>query len=350
MLYISAKLVILLWAVFVAVSSASRNVELNITELCALAPNSTIRRPNSCTDWFKCPSTSEALDADQGTCVHGLYFNKNSGKCEDKYKVPCEFANYTVSGKNRCNESTENLFMADERSCNGYIYCHKGEERKSMCPNNLVFDAVKKACVYSHQYECPDRKAKAESDVICRSLKDGWYFADRDDCTKYNFCNKGVLERRSCNSSYAWSYVERKCVPADNVTCYPKAKKPEPEVKVCVDRVGPVSDEVTCSGYYFCKKVNGTHDRKPEHFTCDPGKFFDSGTLSCRDRVNVKCSLDRCEGMGNKYVNIAGDCRAYALCSNNKINTKGLCPNTHYFDERTQGCTSQVVNYAACAA
>ncbi|XP_065359681.1 peritrophin-44-like [Calliphora vicina] len=321
---------------------------INIKEVCDLAPNAVLLQPNTCSDWLKCASSPNATDMEEGSCVFGLYFNKNSGKCEYKDNVECPFES---TNKNRCSRENEGAFLADLEQCNAYIYCRQGEEVKSYCPSNLVFDPVNKACVYKHQYKCPETMPKTESDALCLSLPDGMFFADKNDCTKYSQCKNGQLKTHSCNSSFAWDYVQGNCVPADDVVCLPSAKKPEPELKVCVDFVGPVSDGVSCSGYYFCKKMsNATYDRKPQHFSCPAGNFFDMNTNSCRDRLNVKCSLDRCEGMGNKYVNVAGDCRKYVLCQNGVAGTPGSCPSTHYFDERTQGCTPQVVSYAACSA
>ncbi|TMW47748.1 hypothetical protein DOY81_007175 [Sarcophaga bullata] len=319
-----------------------------VQELCNLAPGTTILKPNTCTDWIKCPSERDSKDMEEGSCVFGLYFNKNSGRCEYKDSVSCP---YEAKSKARCDRSNDGAFLADENNCSGYIYCSSGEELKSNCPGGLVFDPVNKACVYKHQYTCPDKKPPTETNALCLSLPDSLFFADKLDCTKYSECKNSAILSHACNSSFAWDYLKGNCLPIDEVECVPHSKKPEPELKVCVDRLGPVADDASCSGYYFCKHVaNDTHDRKPEHFTCPAGNFFDSTTLSCRDRVNVKCNLDRCEGMGNKYVNVAGDCRAYVLCKNGMANNKGVCPNGHYFDERTQGCTPQVVSFAACAA
>ncbi|XP_037819116.1 peritrophin-44-like [Lucilia sericata] len=321
---------------------------INVDELCSLAPNALILQPNSCSDWLRCPSSPGASDMEDGSCVFGLYFNKNTGKCEYKDKVVCPFESRS---KNVCAGEADGSFVAVKDECNAYIYCSEGEENKSYCPSNLVFNPITKSCVYQNQYKCPVSKPPVEGDALCKSLPDGLFFADKQDCTKYSLCKNGELQTYSCNSSHAWDYIQGACVSIDNVVCLPSAKKPEPELKVCVNTVGPISDGISCSGYYFCKKMsNDTHDRKPEHFNCPAGTFFDQQTNSCRDRLNVKCTLNRCEGMGNKYVNMAGDCRKYILCQNGEPFTNGTCPNSYYFDERTQGCTPQVVNYAACMA
>ncbi|XP_075160915.1 peritrophin-44 [Haematobia irritans] len=325
-----------------------------VQELCALLPGATILRPNTCTNWIKCPTSSDSSDFEEGSCVYGLYFNKDKGMCMYKDEMECPYENSAPSG-NRCSRQLEGAFLADEDNCHGYVYCKNGEEMKSECPNNLVFDPHHGECVYEHQYSCPAAKAVEKRNPICMSLPNDVFFADQEDCLKYSHCLDGVLTSHECGEDQAWDHIKGICVATSEVVCLPTAKKPEPENEVCGSkttvRVGPISDGVSCSGYYFCKKMeNGQRDRKPEHFTCNAGYFFDNSTLSCRDRLNVKCSHDRCEGMDNKYVNVAGNCRAYASCANGEAVFKGNCPDNYFFDERTQGCTPQVVSYAACSA
>ncbi|XP_037815878.1 peritrophin-44-like [Lucilia sericata] len=96
---------------------------ISIDLLCSLAPNTTILQPHSCTEWLKCPSTIEASDMETGSCVVGLYFNKNTGKCDYKENVQCPFE---ISFKNRCSPATEGSFLVDENNCSGYIYCQNG--------------------------------------------------------------------------------------------------------------------------------------------------------------------------------------------------------------------------------
>lgn len=317
-------------------------------EVCDLSPSSTILVPDSCSAWLKCPSKPGAKDMDEGACVFGLYFNKETGRCDYKENVECPFEN---KEENLCANQPDGTFLADRTECQAYIYCKDGMELRSTCPSTLVFNPITKACVYSNQYKCPEFKTKPAADPLCSLLKNATFVADKTDCTKFGQCIEGALMTHACGEGKAWDYIDQECVDIDSVKCYPSAIKPEPELKVCVGKEGPISDEVSCSGYYFCKKMfNDTHDRKPQHFTCSSGMFFDSTTLSCRDRMNVRCPLDRCEGMGNKYVNVAGNCQKYALCRDGVTKTVGECPSNYYFDERTQGCTPQVVNYAACAA
>ncbi|XP_073841561.1 peritrophin-44 [Musca autumnalis] len=328
-------------------------------ELCSLLPGATILRPNTCTNWIRCPTTPDAGDMEEGSCVNGLYFNKDMGQCVYKDEMVCPYEHTPAPAKEqRCNARNEGSFLADEENCSGYIYCKNGAEVKANCPAHMVFHPDKLECVYASQYTCPEPKQKEEeskANPICLSLPNDVYFADQEDCTKYSHCLEGRLTSHACDEEQAWDHLKGLCVPVADVVCLPTAKKPEPENRVCANGdaviVGPVSDGVSCSGYYFCKKTtDGSRDRKPDHYSCTNGQFFDNNTLSCRDRLNVKCAFDRCEGTDNKYVNVAGNCRAYAMCSNGKTNDKGACPDDYFFDERTQGCTRRMISYAACSA
>ncbi|XP_005181186.1 peritrophin-44 [Musca domestica] len=328
-----------------------------VEELCSLLPGATILRPNTCTNWVRCPATPESDEYEEGSCVNGLYFNKDMGSCVYKDEMECPYENNTPVKVERCNAKNEGSFLADEENCSGYVYCKAGEEIKANCPTHMVFDPKKTECVYASQYTCPEPKKdkKAKQNPICLSLPNDVYFADKQDCTKYSHCLNGSLSTQACNDEQAWDYLKGLCVPVSEVVCMPSAKKPEPEVRVCSHNgtvvVGPVSDGATCSGYYFCKKTaDGSRDRKPEHFSCTNGQFFDTDTLSCRDRLNVKCTYDRCEATENKYVNVAGNCKAYAMCADGKTAETGFCPSDYFFDERSQGCTRRVVSYAACSA
>ncbi|KAM7355560.1 peritrophin-44-like [Cochliomyia hominivorax] len=343
---LKAKLLVIWLCHLLAILHADESI--NPVEVCNLVPNTILLQPNSCSAWLKCASSYGAQDMEEGACVFGLYFNKETGKCDYKESVECPFEKRIAKP---CENAKNGDFVADHSECNAYIYCKDGKEYRSYCPSNLVFNPIEKSCVYKHQYQCPVFVTPTASDPICSLLPNATFVSDKNDCKKYGQCVDGVYINYSCGESLAWDHVKRSCVDIDEVICYPMAKKPEPELKVCVNKTGPISDGESCTGYYFCKKMsNNSYDRKPEHFTCTKGMFFDSHTLSCRDRMNVKCQFDRCEGTNSKYVNVAGDCKAYATCVDGKTKSKGVCPSNHYFDERTQGCSAQVVNYAACSS
>ncbi|XP_036326255.1 peritrophin-44-like [Rhagoletis pomonella] len=354
----TTALVILATAAIAVVQANSKS--LSVEEICSQLPGGTyILRPNSCNNWVQCPSSTAAQDYEDGFCAYGLYFNKDTNRCETMKDVICPFeSSQTQSDTNRCASKKDGIFLADPDRCNGYIFCAKGEETRSTCPKDLIFHPTKSACVYPSDYECP--KAVSENvtvSPICQSVATGTIFADITDCTKYHQCVEGAkLKSLQCAEGQAFNHTTLQCVTRSGAVCHPLAPQLEPEIDVCGTsvqnaRVGYIADEDSCSAYYICtKQADGTPDRKPTHLKCQDGYFFDSGTWSCRDRLNVKCSLDRCESMSNKYVNVAGDCRAYARCRNGKTASRGECEVGYYFDERTQGCTPQNISYIACSA
>ncbi|XP_067642771.1 peritrophin-44 [Eurosta solidaginis] len=330
---------------------------LSVRDICSRMPAGIfILRPNSCNNWLQCPTSPDAQDYDEGFCAYGLYFNKDSNRCDSIENVSCPFESTQTKPENRCATAKDGAFLADPENCNGFVFCANGEETRSSCPKGLLFHPSKSACVYPKEYKCPKKSENISADPICNSIATGTIFADITDCTKYHQCtNGGKLDSLQCADGQAFNHTTLKCVPRKAAVCHPLAPELQPELEVCGTegniRVGYIADEASCSGYYICaKEDDGKPDRKPTHLKCQNGYFFDSNTWSCRDRLNVKCNLDRCEGMDNKYVNVAGDCGAYARCKNGVTINTGKCESDYFFDERTQGCTPHKISYIACAA
>lgn len=331
-----------------------------VIELCSIMPlGRTILRPNSCNRWTRCPTTAGGNDYDEGACVAGLYYNKDSETCEPLSKVSCPYATGSQNDMHtadRCASQPEGTYLPDDSDCSYFYYCTGGKALRSGCPSDLVFHADRRECVYRNTYSCPKPSEQLTPDPICRSMPNGMRFAHERECVKYHVCEAGVLVTEQCENNFVFDHLSGRCVEAATATCLAGAKMPEPENTICgtkqQPRVGYFSDERSCSGYYICGEVqaDGTPDRNPYHLHCEAGLFFDAQRLSCRDRLNVKCTLDRCVGMGNKYVNIAGDCAAYAHCKDGVAVRTGSCPKGYFFDERSQGCTEHNINYVACSA
>lgn len=323
-----------------------------VNDLCGVLPlGSLILRPGSCTHWIRCPIAPNA-DYEEGSCVLSMYYNKDTKQCDFEHNVSCPYSDSEAIARNRCANYNDGVYLADESNCNGYIYCKDGRDLRSTCPGDLVFNPKQSACVYKSDYTCPSTSDHFVS-PLCRSIPNDTQFADTNQCNKYHKCVNGVLKTEECPLDMAFDYQKGNCVLIDNAICHPNAKKPEPPNTICGPDndpiVGIIADPKSCSGYYICSKKEKGADRQPQHRKCADGYFFDQMFWSCRDRLNVNCLLDRCEGMGNKYVNIAGDCKAYALCKNGVMESEGHCPKDYYFDERTQGCTPDIISYNACS-
>ncbi|XP_039963011.1 peritrophin-48 [Bactrocera tryoni] len=342
----------------VAITAVQSEMEaLTVEDICKqMASNIFILRPNSCDNWVQCPSALNGQDYDEGYCAFGLYFNKDLSRCESSEDVTCPFENTGNNDVNQCASMKDGTFLADPKNCNSYIYCTDGQEAYSNCPKDLVFHPKKGSCVYSNEYQCPKQVENLTASPICNSIPGETVFADITDCTKYQQCEQdGKLSSLQCAEGQAFNYTTLKCVARKEAVCHPLAPELEAEIEICgtegLVREGYIADDQSCSAYYICaKQKDGKPDRKPMHLKCQEGYFFDSATWSCRDRLNVKCALDRCEGMDNKYVNVAGDCSAYARCKNGVTIASGKCDTNYYFDERTQGCTPHNISYIACSA
>lgn len=353
-MFLAKSLFALLFVMASTSASIYNSSDPSPREICSLLPpNKYILRPHTCTDWVKCPSQTDLTDFEDGACAVGLYYNKNDGRCAFEESVQCP---YNAVQKNRCAQKEDGAFLVDPESknCRGYLYCSNGKELRNKCPSGLLFDPKQAACVYETDYKCPTNISKPNTSPICRSIANHQFFANEEDCTQYFECSDDGIIAHECDLDMAFHHVMGRCVPKENVVCHPTARKPLPDSKICgVDgkpREGYVADTQSCSGYYICaKQADNKADRHPKRMQCENGLFFDEAKWSCRDRVNVRCTLDRCEGMDNKYVNVAGDCTAYARCSNGVSVATGTCAANYFFDEKTQGCTPQNINYIACA-
>lgn len=344
-------------AAFIAVALAQSEAEFwdelpNLVDICRLMPRNTkVLLPGSCTDWVKCVSAEDGSDYEIGSCLLGLYYNKDSGKCEKEETVTCP---YKRAAGNRCQGEEDGAFLPSPENCTAYVYCQQGEELHSNCPGGLVFHPEKSACVYAQDYSCPTQALTAKPHPLCYSVGDDQAFADKGSCNTYHECNNGVLNTHECEAESSFDHLEGSCRPVEDSKCLPGAVLAKPLSTICGTaedpKVGYLADENSCSGYHICREVAGGVDREPISARCPDGLFFDSEWLSCRDRLSVKCTRDRCEGMGNKYVNIAGDCASYARCENGVAISTGKCPENYFFDEKTQGCTPLKIRYAACSA
>jgi len=329
---------------------------LSVREMCEFLPSDTsFLRPNTCNYWVRCPSNNTSLE--EGTCAAGLNYKKDIGRCDLASNVICPYADGSSSNNsvNKCANETDGTFLADTSSnnCQGYILCKGRREAKANCPNQLIFNPATRSCVYSNQYRCPNSVNNTKSPT-CLSLPDNTRLAHDEHCNKYFVCKNDVLYAQECSEQMAYDVAIGRCVPALNATCYPTAKLPPPENQFCrvngTARVGYFADDESCSHYYICNKTtNGQHDKNPQHLKCGQGLYFDVEKLSCRDRLNVRCFLDRCADTSLSYVNVYGDCQAYARCSGGATVGSGRCPTDYYFDERSQGCTPINHNYTACA-
>lgn len=363
--FIAARVVLPLLALtLVGVASAVSKLDdfdhLTTVEMCELLPSDTsFLRPNTCNNWVTCPINGTTIE--EGTCAAGLHYNKDQGRCTMASNVVCPYANAVDSGTsapvNACANETDGTFLADPSSynCHGYLLCKGRREVKADCPNELVFNPRSRSCVYSTQYSCPTSSKKTTSPV-CRALPNNTRLANEEHCHKYYVCRDEVLHERECDAQMAYDVSLGRCVAAANATCYATAALPPPENTFCMvngttARQGYFADDESCSHYYICKApANGKHDTNPQHLQCPLGSYFDVEKLSCRDRVNVRCTLDRCADFALTYVNVLGDCQAYARCSNGVRVSIGHCPTDYYFDERSQGCTPTNHNYVACSA
>ncbi|XP_022221046.2 peritrophin-48 [Drosophila obscura] len=326
---------------------------LSVQEMCALLPwETSFLRPTTCDNWVTCPQVN-GTSLEHGACATGLFYNKQLGRCNLASSVSCPYTGLEVASPvNMCANETDGTFLEDASSsdCRGYILCQGRAQIHANCPNELIFNPRSRSCVYHNQYTCPVSQTQHTSPA-CRSLANNTRLAHTEHCERYYECVNDILHSRECAAQKAYDVNRGYCVPVEEVACYATAALPEPENTFCLNSTGGYyADDQSCSHYYICgKPVMGKHDTQPQHLSCALGQYFDIEKLSCRDRLNVRCVLDRCVGNNMSYVNVADDCQKYARCSGGVTAGTGRCPDNYYFDERSQGCTPTNNHYIACS-
>ncbi|KAL5290929.1 hypothetical protein ACFFRR_010367 [Megaselia abdita] len=318
-----------------------------IEDLCDTLPDKTpFRHPHSCSKYYTCKDKKPV----EGTCLDGLYFDKEIGKCNDKMKVNCN-----VDLNKQCTSNS--LYLADPESCDHYYICINKMAKRISCPSGSHFNPESSSCSQIDDYKCT-----LSTDInICEIVPKQTLFKHGDDCRKYKTCNEDNIVERSCPGSLWFNSLNGKCDIEENVKC-----GPEPIVRPVLPEnrdmcgtpsrpyVGRVHDGLTCRGFYECaikRDVNGNQilNENPAYQQCSKHEIFNEKSLLCVPRLENKCRFDRCDGWANEYVNIEGDgCRGYAMCERNREILRMTCPEKHYFDELTQDCVTSPIKYPSC--
>lgn len=318
-------------------------------EICEILPeNTSFRHLSSCTKYYTCSDKKPVA----ATCLDGLFFDKDIGKCSDQRTVKCE-----ANLDEKCTSNS--VYLADPESCQNYYLCINGKAKQVSCPSGSNFNPESSSCAQADDYRCNLTTNYNMCDVIAKQT----VFRHDTDCKKYRVCADKNIVERSCPASLWFDSVNGRCDTEKKAKCGgpdPVIDPAKPENSdICGTPTRPytgfVHDGLTCRGYYDCavkRDVNGNQvlNTSPQHMSCFKNEIFDEKTKKCAPRLQTKCRFDRCNGWGNEYVNVEGDdCRGYAICEKNKEVMRMKCPDKYYFDESQQDCVTTVVNYPSCS-
>ena len=82
----------------------------------------------------------------------------------------------------QCSQTKEGKFGTfpnpNDLTCQSYIQCNFGSPVIMQCPGRLVFDPVRKVCVWNYQYRCPTMKNNRRFNGNGNEYKDHQYNND----------------------------------------------------------------------------------------------------------------------------------------------------------------------------
>ncbi|EDV52474.1 uncharacterized protein Dere_GG16088 [Drosophila erecta] len=331
---LNLKLGVLLGSLLLVASFAPSASVGDYEELCRLFKNGTrIRKPGTCDQYIQCYDGDGTLL----TCPSNQLFSPSEDKCVGT------MANSNKYCGNRC-EGLDGEWVADPTECRKYFYCMNGVPLAGMCPAGQHFDESSQACLYGVDSICVD------VNNICELVAEKTKFRNEKDCSYYYECDKnGKHASKSCSTSKKREYFDVEsgnCVAPNKVECSAHSKE-----GVCSSSnvVKYVSDEATCRGYFVCKPLHPVADLDPLWMQCPEGYFFDQDRQLCGTATSVVCTQNRCDGRGTMLVTSSNnDCHNYIRCVDNKEVTEETCHLDHFFDERVEACSSEIIYDKCC--
>lgn len=297
--------------------------------ICRLFPDGTkIGDPRSCDSYITCTNSTEVSTK----CPNNQIFSVDSKKCVSS-KTGCE---------DPCAPDIDDYWIADPKSCSGYYFCSNGVGVLGHCSSDQHFSEEKQECFFSETSKC-------KGDSYCKVVPNGINFRDESNCEKYRVCLRGKLKSKNCPKG---QWFDRELGQ-----CAAKALVKNCKIlsaKICMngrktEKNKYVKDRQTCRGYYYCKDKGKEVDENPEWHQCKEDFFFNYKDQSCTHPLNVECDSDRCDGRGDLFVNSDKDCQHYLVCQNGVTIAERKCADETFFDEKRQGCTSEVIEYDICS-
>ncbi|XP_067643289.1 peritrophin-44 [Eurosta solidaginis] len=322
---------------------AIANANFNATITCSLLSNGIrIKDPDNCNSWITCIEGAPH----NGTCASELFYDRNTQTCVNATSIKC------ISNNPCAPLDSASGFTADPYTCNGYYYCNEGVGTRGACGTDYNFDPNRTDCVRG--YVCGVQIAP---DSYCNILPDGVFIKNPNTCNGYQLCWHSEVLNLTCPKGYYYNALKGDCDYTTDVKCAEAITytPPAAATEFCGHTGIFVSDRESCNGYYYCAvSSDSASGIELKHGVCPNGRFFcaENGG-ECVPRINVVCSYNRCVGSDSNSIvlaNVSNDgCHGYTICQGGMVIGNGTCPDDGYFDELTQICTNEVVDFPACA-
>lgn len=324
-------------------SGGALKLKLNAAEdVCNLFPDEAIlRKPGTCTETIKCLNGESVPHT--VTCTNGKIVKLDKMTCASESDKYCNV---------RCTKYSQQ-YIEDPKNCQGWTECDEGKVvQTGNCPDGQMFNKLQQSCIL-------DTGVCNKVYDICQVAKTGQTFWNKSNCRKYYYCNaRKVLVSGQCQESTPFYEISTgKCVKKPQEHCG-QLRIPE---EVCgtqklaiVDRF--VSDQATCSGYFYCKNLgitadgNYIPDELPRWGKCtQPNQFFSEEQQACIDMNSVKCGSDRCGNHAQGLIlSEKLGCQHYLVCEDGYTVEEVKCPDEQHFNPLTGSCVYYPVSYPIC--
>ncbi|TDG47660.1 hypothetical protein AWZ03_005958 [Drosophila navojoa] len=270
----------------------------------------------SCASYYVC----EDKVATVKTCASGSYYSNSSLDCViDETNSNC--------WENFCIGKTDGSMVADNDDCNVFYICFQQQATRQVCPTGSYFSWTGLHCIPG---TCPDKECTTTPGTTC---VDGTVSADDEFCYKYNVCQDGSWESKTCASGLYFDKTIETCVIDENNVC-PQCSTEGPITgKDCDNGVKDgetVLDPENCRLYFKCQ------DGELVSADCGQGNYYDDSLNICVvDSDNYCCTSTICT---NGTVSVdAENCNKYNYCENGIWISK-TCPSGSYFNELLEAC------------
>jgi hypothetical protein len=188
---------------------------------CVGKSDGTFPHEEYCNVYHICESGTENI----GKCPNQLFWDPSKKRCDWSSNVECKgrtMVSLSIDTSLFCIERDDGVY-GDPIWCNVYHNCLSGNDFKIKCPDNLVWNEIKKDCDWSDSTQCisgnylKDSSQQIEKS-FCSNKKNGKYAHDLN-CNRYYVCQNGRDSVFTCQNNLRYNNAKEECDWAVNVNC-----------------------------------------------------------------------------------------------------------------------------------
>lgn len=330
-------------------------------------------RAETCSSFYECnggvPTRQE--------CESGLYFNENTGLCDDPANVECESDTPTPLPPTlpntlvNCDGVNDFDYIPHPDSCSEYFQCFGNYPYLLSCPRGLYFSPERNTCIEEYcRATQPPPVSPPPQNVTCEGVPNFGFIPSMESCTEYYQCIDSTPFRLACPRGLYFDVPSRSCTYPSIAECalYPPPTPPPPVDTSCVGRenFSFVPSPMSCPEYYQCIDDVGYR------MQCPRGLYFSPDQLRCMNPNEANCVIRvpptlpppvtmtpptspnpdtpavSCDGVTNfNFIASPASCGNYYQCIDGNAFLLS-CPSNRHFNEERQTCLT--LEEANCVA